>query len=70
MSASDQPSEAGPAPARSRSQRTIDTLERLRTDVDLWAAAASEDGHAYLVPLSYLWDGERITHVLEKKLVL
>jgi hypothetical protein len=60
MSASDQPSEAGPAPARSRSQRTIDTLERLRTDVDLWVASASEDGHAYLVPLSYLWDGSAL----------
>jgi hypothetical protein len=60
MSASDQPSEARPAPARSRSQRTIDTLERLRTDVDLWVASASEDGHAYLVPLSYLWDGSAL----------
>jgi hypothetical protein len=57
MSASDEPSETGPVPARSRSQRTIDTLERLRTDVDLWVASASEDGHAYLVPLSYHWDG-------------
>jgi len=60
MSASDQPSEAGPAPARSRSHRTIDTLARLRTDVDLWVASASEDGHAYLVPLSYLWDGSAL----------
>ena len=60
MTGSDQPSEAGPAPARSRSQRTIDTLERLRTDVDLWVASASEDGHAYLVPLSYLWDGSAL----------
>jgi hypothetical protein len=60
MSASDGPAEARPEPARSRSQRTTDTLERLRTDVDLWVASASADGHAYLVPLSYLWDGSAL----------
>jgi len=37
-----------------------DTLERLRTDVDLWTASASEDGQAYLVPLSYHWDGSAL----------
>ena len=50
-----------PAPPRSRSQRTADSLERLRRDVDLWVASASEDGHAYLVPLSYHWDGSTLT---------
>jgi Pyridoxamine 5'-phosphate oxidase len=50
-----------PAPARSRSERKTDTLEKLRTEVDLWVASASEQGHAYLVPLSYLWDGETLT---------
>ena len=50
-----------PAPPRSRSQRTADTLERLRGDVDLWVASASEDGEAYLVPLSYHWDGSTLT---------
>ncbi len=53
--------EAQRAPARSRSQRRTDTLERLCTDVDLWIASASEDGHAYLVPLSYYWDGSTLT---------
>lgn len=53
--------EAQRAPARSRSQRKTDTLERLRTDVDLWIASASKDGHAYLVPLSYYWDGSTLT---------
>jgi nitroimidazol reductase NimA-like FMN-containing flavoprotein (pyridoxamine 5'-phosphate oxidase superfamily) len=48
-------------PPRSRSQRTADTLERLRRDVDLWVASASEDGQAYLVPLSYHWDGSTLT---------
>ena len=50
-----------PAPPRSRSQRTADTLERLRGDVDLWVASASADGEAYLVPLSYHWDGSTLT---------
>jgi Pyridoxamine 5'-phosphate oxidase len=50
-----------PAPPRSRSQRTADTFERLHGDVDLWVASASEDGEAYLVPLSYHWDGSTLT---------
>lgn len=50
-----------PPPARSRAQREADTLERLRSDVDLWVASASEGGHAYLVPLSYFWDGATLT---------
>ena len=49
------------APARPRTQRKSDTLEKLRTEVDLWVASASEDGHAYLVPLSYYWDGRTLT---------
>jgi hypothetical protein len=36
-------------------------VEKLRTDVDLWVASASEDGRAYLVPLSFHWDGAAIT---------
>jgi nitroimidazol reductase NimA-like FMN-containing flavoprotein (pyridoxamine 5'-phosphate oxidase superfamily) len=50
-----------PTPPRSRSQRTADTLERLRRDVDLWVASASEEGEAYLVPLSFHWDGSTLT---------
>ena len=55
------PDQARPAAARSRSQRIADTLERLRTDVDLWVASASDSGEAYLVPLSFHWDGSRLT---------
>lgn len=55
------PADPPPRPARSRSQRKSDTLERLRTDVDLWVASASDDAVAYLVPLSYLWDGSALT---------
>jgi Pyridoxamine 5'-phosphate oxidase len=47
--------------ARSREQRRVDVLQRLRTDVDLWVASADADGKAYLVPLSFYWDGEAIT---------
>lgn len=46
------------APARSRRQRTQDTLHRLEHDVDAWVATADPtDGMPYLVPLSFLWDG-------------
>ena len=48
-------------PARSRSQRKLDTLAKLRGDVDLWVASADEAGGAYLVPLSYYWDESALT---------
>jgi nitroimidazol reductase NimA-like FMN-containing flavoprotein (pyridoxamine 5'-phosphate oxidase superfamily) len=48
-------------PPRSRAERRADTLERLRTDVDLWVASADEAGNAYLVPLSFVWDGTALT---------
>jgi hypothetical protein len=48
-----------PAP-RPREQRRRDTLARLRDDLDLWIASAGDAGEAYLVPLSFHWDGERI----------
>jgi Pyridoxamine 5'-phosphate oxidase len=50
-----------PAPARSRAQRRIDVLAKLRTDVDLWVASADQSGGAYLVPLSYYWDDSALT---------
>jgi hypothetical protein len=55
------PEEPPQPAARSRAERTADTLERLRRDVDLWVASVSEDGRAYLVPLSYHWDGSTLT---------
>jgi Pyridoxamine 5'-phosphate oxidase len=48
-------------PARSISQRRIDVLAKLRSDVDLWVASADEAGGAYLVPLSYYWDDSTLT---------
>jgi hypothetical protein len=49
---------SGPRPL---AQRRADTLEKLRTDVDLWVASADGQGEAYLVPLSFVWDGATIT---------
>lgn len=46
---------------RSREQRKHDTLERLEHDVDAWVATADpSSGTPYLVPLSFLWDGESL----------
>ncbi|MDI1462555.1 pyridoxamine 5'-phosphate oxidase family protein [Catellatospora sp. KI3] len=47
-------------PPRSPEQRRADTLRRLETDVDAWVATAAADGTPYLVPLSFLWDGETL----------
>jgi hypothetical protein len=47
-------------PARTRHQRREDTRRRLEQDVDLWLATADPAGNPYLVPLSYLWDGEAV----------
>src|SRR5262249_48300035 len=46
---------------RSLQQRTRDTLDKLRPEVDLWVASAGGDGEAYLVPLSFVWDGRALT---------
>jgi hypothetical protein len=51
----------GPEPARSRSQRRIDALAQLRSQVDVWVASADEAGDAYLVPLSFYWDDSTLT---------
>jgi hypothetical protein len=48
-------------PPRSRSQRQADVLAKLRDDVDVWVASADETGEAYLVPLSFHWDGAALT---------
>jgi len=48
-------------PARSFDQRRSDTLETLGRGIDLWVASSGETGEAYLVPLSYYWDGSTLT---------
>jgi hypothetical protein len=47
-------------PPRSAAQRKRDTLARLESDMDAWVASAGEGG-AYLIPLSFLWDGATLT---------
>jgi hypothetical protein len=44
-------------PPRSLQQRKQDTLGRLESDTDAWIASADDGGDAYLLPLSFLWDG-------------
>jgi Pyridoxamine 5'-phosphate oxidase len=48
-------------PARSPEERKRDTLALLEREVDVWVASASADGEAMLVPLSFVWDGHRLT---------
>ncbi|MEE6261701.1 pyridoxamine 5'-phosphate oxidase family protein [Plantactinospora sonchi] len=47
-------------PPRTPKQRKQDTLRRLAHDVDAWVATADPAGTPYLVPLSFLWDGETL----------
>lgn len=48
-------------PARPAKQRKQDTLARLERDVDAWVASADPaTGTPYLIPLSFLWDGETV----------
>ena len=48
-------------PARTLEQRTRDTLARLEREVDAWVATADPTtGTPYLIPLSFLWDGETL----------
>ena len=52
---------SGIEPARSRADRTRDARARLAApNGDVWVATASSTGDAYLVPLSYAWDGEHV----------
>jgi hypothetical protein len=46
---------------RPRAQRRNDTLAKLEAEVDLWVASTDEAGAAYLLPLSFYWDGSTLT---------
>ena len=48
-------------PARPAEQRKRDVLALLEREVDVWVASASADGEAMLLPLSFVWDGRRLT---------
>jgi hypothetical protein len=47
-------------PPRTVAQRRADTLRALASHRDVWVASASAAGEAYIIPLSFLWDGERL----------
>ena len=49
------------APARSTAERIANAQALLNSELDCWVASASATGDAYLIPLSFLWDG---THLL------
>ncbi|MFI6417026.1 pyridoxamine 5'-phosphate oxidase family protein [Streptomyces sp. NPDC050842] len=43
---------------RGSGERKRDVLVRLERELDIWVASADAEGEPYLVPLSFLWDGE------------
>jgi pyridoxamine 5'-phosphate oxidase-like protein len=47
--------------ARPLSQRREAALERLRSNTNLWLATASDGRGPHLIPVSYWWDGSRLT---------
>ena len=53
---------AGSAPEpRPKKVRRRDALAKLEGETDLWVASADEKGDAYLIPLSFYWDGSSLT---------
>ena len=53
-------------PPRSTAQRKTNVLKKLSSEVDCWVASASTSGEAYLIPLSFYWDGARLTIATSK----
>ncbi|MFI1203263.1 pyridoxamine 5'-phosphate oxidase family protein (plasmid) [Streptomyces sp. BHT-5-2] len=47
-------------PPRDAGQRKRDALRLLETEEDAWVSSASPDGAPTLVPLSFVWHGERL----------
>lgn len=47
--------------ARSLSERREAALEHLRANSQLWLATASDGRGPHLIPVSYWWDGSRLT---------
>ncbi|HLI51077.1 MAG TPA: pyridoxamine 5'-phosphate oxidase family protein [Thermomicrobiaceae bacterium] len=46
---------------RTIEERIADVRKRLHDEVNVWVASANESGEAYLIPLSFYWDGTRLT---------
>jgi hypothetical protein len=59
------------APRSARERKVADVLENLRmvpgTEKDIWVASASAAGEAYLIPLTFYWDGTRLTVATPKR---
>ncbi len=49
-----------PEPPRTTEERKRDVVGSLESEVDGWLASASEQGDAYLIPISFYWDGESL----------
>lgn len=49
-----------PEPPRDTVHRIADTRARLESEVDCWVPSADAAGNAYLVPLSFHWDGSSL----------
>src|SRR5712671_2268494 len=47
--------------ARPLAERRKAAMERLRSNSNLWLATASDGRGPHLIPLSYWWDGSRLT---------
>lgn len=47
--------------ARPLPERREAAMERLRSNTNLWLATASDGRGPHLIPLSYWWDGSRLT---------
>src|SRR5258708_34691786 len=47
--------------ARPHAERRKAALERLRSNSNLWLATSSDGRGPHLIPLSYWWDGSRLT---------
>lgn len=55
------------AAVRDVATRVRDAKELIRREVDAWVSSAMDNGRGYLVPLSYYWDGERMTIALNRR---
>ena len=51
-----------PKPTHPRKARVLDMLRMVQgTEKDVWVASASASGEAYLIPLTFYWDGACLT---------
>ena len=57
--------------SKGSARRKADVLEKLRmvpgTEKDVWVASASASGEAYLIPLTFYWDGALLTVATPKR---